>query len=546
MNRQCVTDVHVEAIASFVHEQRLIDDYCSKRVPENQMAARYNDKHKHFYHNTKVYDRNVDRRDRSDYHFDSRSKYAEDSRICEPSVDRKNETRKVKEFRDVACDNYRSERSSRNKDFRREKHYRYPNKSKVCTELDFRSRSGHSSATVARNYYGGDEAYTSKGNYETDAVFSREYNYENDNQVSNFENATNKTLFYSIKLDEEASEARDNREVFSYTSNVNSRSYQPVNSSNNNANLSPVSSTSSALTPNLYFSDCNSERSAAQTSLNDDLFGVNDVDLRFERQNKEIVTEIRCQYQSLGCQIIAKLDTITNHEKECAFNPRNSKTVCKVCKLIVNLEHDCLNELREELNSVSRRTEWFKHSNASQAHNPEEGANCVWVHFYGDKEEKVAKFKVTNTDDTRTVIKRSLQHLGLTSQQGDDGFEDTTYQLVFASFHVLSAHESLNSFTTHFPHDTHLILIPKVIHIKVTARKLYCDNEHVMVSVPKSVPFEIDPTITARELKQIIATKIPVDWNRHTLEYCGRQLIDSMILYVIGLSRNDKVDIIAI
>ncbi|RWS03814.1 hypothetical protein B4U79_16475 [Dinothrombium tinctorium] len=551
------------------------DYYVNDRFNDEQMAFRHSEKSKYFYHNNKVYERSKHRSrgESSEFRqYDSRGKYFAGDQSRNSSNDlvagmstgvgngefrRTKESGRIKDNDERGGERYRS-----GKDYRRSNDYRYGEKSKEYTELDFRSHSSQ-----LRNYYYSEEdSYgskrESKNNHQSDlSLLGRDFAYhEQENQISHYDYGGAKTMYHSVRSSEESmNDLCDNRDPY-YT--PNSGTFTSLDSSHQSLNLSPISSTSSAVAQCLPFFN---QESSATTR---DYFAGNDVDLRRvpnESQtlmhSHEIGTEIRCQYQSLGCRVVAKFDLITSHEEQCAFNPKNVKSVCKSCKLLVSLKHNCLSELREELDYVKSRTDWIRYTNSSrltssqqqqQQEKEEEGTNYIWVHFYGEKEEKFAKFKVTNTDDSRSILKRSLQHLGIESTLHckNESFEDnepsTNYQLVFTTFHVFSNEATIDSFKFTFPNEPHFIVIPKTIQVKVTARKLqYYDNEHVMVCVPSSVPFDIDPNTSIMELKQVIAAKIPVDWTRHDIEHCGRRLYDFMTIYVIGILDGDTLEVIA-
>lgn len=89
----------------------------------------------------------------------------------------------------------------------------------------------------------------------------------------------------------------------------------------------------------------------------------------------------------------------------------------------------------------------------------------------------------------------------------------------------------------------HLILIDKKITFKVMVKRLFYENQHIIVSAPAVVPFSIDPTKRIMDLKDQIAEKIPIQWSKHRLTINGKEFKDYQIIYTIGLDDGDRVEI---
>lgn len=89
----------------------------------------------------------------------------------------------------------------------------------------------------------------------------------------------------------------------------------------------------------------------------------------------------------------------------------------------------------------------------------------------------------------------------------------------------------------------HLILIEKKLTVKVAVKRLFYQNQHIIVSVPAAVPFSIDPTKRICDLKELISEKIPVQWDKHRLTINCKEYRDYQILYSIGLTNGDRVEI---
>lgn len=194
---------------------------------------------------------------------------------------------------------------------------------------------------------------------------------------------------------------------------LNSSAGSNLNSNNhhhsNNSNLTNSNRTSSIVNlDNGYFSRSQDIDLRGSNSNNlvfkDSLLGNGPSDppqtlinnQQFSSSSNQDQSE-KCMFSHLGCPITTNKDMISKHELECLYNPRNVKAFCNKCKLTVCPEHDCIQELRTELNQTKIKTNWcqntIKLTNTSLLNNDYE-QQVLSIHYSVDNKEIVKQIKV--------------------------------------------------------------------------------------------------------------------------------------------------------
>lgn len=91
--------------------------------------------------------------------------------------------------------------------------------------------------------------------------------------------------------------------------------------------------------------------------------------------------------------------------------------------------------------------------------------------------------------------------------------------------------------------DLHLVLIDKKITLKVLVKRLFYENQQIIVSLPSSIPFVIDPTKRILDLKEMISEKLPIKWSKHRLLVNGKEYKDFQMLHAVGIVDGDRVEV---
>ena len=124
---------------------------------------------------------------------------------------------------------------------------------------------------------------------------------------------------------------------------------------------------------------------------------------------------------------------------------------------------------------------------------------------------------------------------------------DRDFQLICTGLYTFSPEVSFNKSTKlQLPcldDHLHLMLIDKRIMLKVMVKRLFYENQHIIVSAPALVPLSIDPTKRIGDLKDQIGGKIPIQWAKHRLTINGKEFRDYQIIYTLGLNDGDRVEI---
>ena len=97
----------------------------------------------------------------------------------------------------------------------------------------------------------------------------------------------------------------------------------------------------------------------------------------------------KCMFNHLGCPATTNKELIGKHEVDCLYNPKNVKAYCNKCRLVVCPEHDCVSELRNELNQTKLKTNWCQNivkltSTSLLSHDASE--QVISIHYCGEKE----------------------------------------------------------------------------------------------------------------------------------------------------------------
>lgn len=314
-------------------------------------------------------------------------------------------------------------------------------------------------------------------------------------------------------------------------------------------NLSPISSESSLNQRCLTDSKNHSVDYEIRTKSTIHFTG--DVDLRVgqERQNWESKSqELRCQFHGAGCPVIMRPEVISRHEFECGFNPRNMRSLCQNCKLIVPESHNCVEELRQEYENLQKRTQLRYFSNLIDLQKAS-ALTHVWVHFVTNSGVKTTRVNIHANDCVMNVLSRAVTDFGLIPKMQQSSNEQMkqyceNYQLVLNSIHRLNNDQGFDLLSVYYPLETQLLLLPKFIDIKISVRNLNYDHEHIIVSVPAPIPLIVDPSLSVADLKELICKKIPVTWDRHKLIFHGKKLNDYQVLFNIGLLDGDRVEVV--
>ena len=105
----------------------------------------------------------------------------------------------------------------------------------------------------------------------------------------------------------------------------------------------------------------------------------------------------KCMFNHLGCSIATSKELIGKHELDCLYNPKNVKAYCNKCRLVVCPEHDCVSELRSELNQTKLKTNWCQNtvkltSTSLLSHDASE--QSISIHYCCGDKEIVKQIKV--------------------------------------------------------------------------------------------------------------------------------------------------------
>lgn len=97
----------------------------------------------------------------------------------------------------------------------------------------------------------------------------------------------------------------------------------------------------------------------------------------------------KCMFNHLGCPVATSKEMLGKHELDCLYNPKNVKAYCNKCRLVVCPEHDCVVELRNELQQTKVKTNWCQNtvkltSTSLLSHDASEQA--ISIHYCGEKE----------------------------------------------------------------------------------------------------------------------------------------------------------------
>lgn len=111
----------------------------------------------------------------------------------------------------------------------------------------------------------------------------------------------------------------------------------------------------------------------------------------------------KCMFNHLGCPVAISKELVGKHELDCLYNPKNVKAYCNKCRLVVCPEHDCVSELRSELQQTKIKTNWCQNtvkltSTSLLSHDASEQA--ISIHYCGEK-EIVKQIKVGSLNAVR-------------------------------------------------------------------------------------------------------------------------------------------------
>jgi E3 ubiquitin-protein ligase NRDP1 len=119
----------------------------------------------------------------------------------------------------------------------------------------------------------------------------------------------------------------------------------------------------------IFCNQCINQWLQSNNSCPIDRFGLNSSKLRQPNRTYKLFysrLEIKCEFESNGCQVICKIEDLESHEKTCTFNP-DMKIFCdKECGAFITKDelknHNCIQYLKDiniakdkELNETKRK-----------------------------------------------------------------------------------------------------------------------------------------------------------------------------------------------